>query len=236
MATVVFRSRPPLRCTFTLELDDVSHAHRTDGELALRPYGADVTFADPLDTLIGFRAFCEDAVWQRTKLRGWWLSSIATRTAVELLRDDTELARSACAWLAGWTGAPVPERGGMLRFASLIGTDEGIAPPALADDALPATGLLLCRADGTHREILHVTQRSVIGRREGADLVIPEPTVARRHVQLAHGADGWTVEDLDSPGGTMVNELRGRGRVVLAPGSLIRLGQVQLVVLAAEPA
>jgi sigma-B regulation protein RsbU (phosphoserine phosphatase) len=62
-----------------------------------------------------------------------------------------------------------------------------------------------------------------LGRDPGCDVVVPEPTVSRRHARLFWHGGELLVEDLGSSTGTFVNEAKVQ-RATLAPGDVIRLG------------
>ena len=64
----------------------------------------------------------------------------------------------------------------------------------------------------------------VVGRMSDCDLVLSSPFVSRHHAKLLRGPQGYSIQDLNSTGGTSVN-----GRSVrkhrLQPMDRIRLGQ-----------
>jgi serine phosphatase RsbU (regulator of sigma subunit) len=62
-----------------------------------------------------------------------------------------------------------------------------------------------------------------LGRDPGCDVVVPEPTVSRRHARLFWHGGELVLEDLGSSTGTFVNEAKVQ-RATLAPGDVIRLG------------
>ncbi|HVN76830.1 MAG TPA: SpoIIE family protein phosphatase [Thermoanaerobaculaceae bacterium] len=62
-----------------------------------------------------------------------------------------------------------------------------------------------------------------IGRDPGCDIVIPEPTVSRRHAKVSWDGHELVVEDLGSSGGTFVNDVRVQ-RSELKPGDILRIG------------
>ena len=66
----------------------------------------------------------------------------------------------------------------------------------------------------------------VIGRTEGCDIQVAEPTVSSRHCRLTRQGDGFTLEDLDSSNGTFVDGVRlAPGEAVWVPnGALVTLG------------
>src|SRR5262245_8738914 len=67
----------------------------------------------------------------------------------------------------------------------------------------------------------------VVGAGSDADLVIHDKAVSRRHVELEPVAEGVAVRDLDSRNGTYYLGQRV-GRMVLRPGSRIRVGNAEI--------
>lgn len=67
----------------------------------------------------------------------------------------------------------------------------------------------------------------VIGRRQG-DLIIDDPMVSGKHVQIVFENDCWHLQDLGSTNGTMVDGRLVRD-MVLRPGSEITLGATRMV-------
>ncbi|QDU69077.1 FHA domain-containing protein [Engelhardtia mirabilis] len=75
----------------------------------------------------------------------------------------------------------------------------------------------------------------LIGRRDGNDLVIADPSVSGRHALVRPDGDGLAVEDLGSTNGTLIEGKRiERGHV--SPGQALRIGKVELSVADAESA
>ena len=70
---------------------------------------------------------------------------------------------------------------------------------------------------------VEVTSALVLGR-EGADLVIEDPQVSRRHAAVRPAGDALEIEDLGSLNGTWVNGARVTGKVRLALGDQVRVG------------
>jgi predicted component of type VI protein secretion system len=69
----------------------------------------------------------------------------------------------------------------------------------------------------------------VVGRDEGADILIDNPSVSRRHAQIRQEGGGWVVEDLGSSNGTFL-----RGEKIGAPhplqaGDEVGMGKFSLV-------
>ena len=74
--------------------------------------------------------------------------------------------------------------------------------------------------------------RLTIGRSAPADILVVDPSVARRHAVVENGERGWTIDDTHSPGGTFVNYQRisSRQPTAIGPGDEIRVGGVYLFV------
>lgn len=64
----------------------------------------------------------------------------------------------------------------------------------------------------------------VLGRKPPADLVVPNPIVARRHLRFDWEDDRCAVNVLDAPGGVYLNGRRVVGEVPLRPGDELDLG------------
>jgi pSer/pThr/pTyr-binding forkhead associated (FHA) protein len=71
----------------------------------------------------------------------------------------------------------------------------------------------------------------VVGRHPSCNLVFPGAKVSRRHARFA-GPDGVTVEDLGSANGVFVNGTRADGRVRLAIGDHVVVGDVDIEIVA----
>ena len=70
----------------------------------------------------------------------------------------------------------------------------------------------------------------IIGRDPGCRLVIPAPTVSRRHAELRRAEAGWEVVDLGSTNGTWVNGWRV-DRALVRPGDDLVIGDVRIAVV-----
>jgi pSer/pThr/pTyr-binding forkhead associated (FHA) protein len=69
----------------------------------------------------------------------------------------------------------------------------------------------------------------VLGRAPWCNLVLPEPTVSRRHAELRRDGAAWTIVDLGSRNGTWVNGWRV-DRAAVRRGDRVHLGHQRLVV------
>ena len=60
------------------------------------------------------------------------------------------------------------------------------------------------------------------------DLVVTDSTVSRSHAAVEEKSEGYVIRDLDSTNGTFLDGVRVR-EAFLAPGSVIRLGETEIV-------
>jgi diguanylate cyclase (GGDEF)-like protein len=113
-------------------------------------------------------------------------------------------------------------------------TQKGEGPPAGPPVIIPTLTFLSGEAVG--KELPLLQDKVVLGRGEESDVVIPDPSVSRKHAQLVcrvrgRGADATTIrvvlEDLESTNGTLVNSKRV-ARVELRPGDKILIGHTIL--------
>src|SRR2546426_1005246 len=68
-----------------------------------------------------------------------------------------------------------------------------------------------------------------VGRADYNDLVISDGSVSTAHAKLQRREGVWVLVDLDSTNGTFVDGDRVHGESPLAPGAVVRFGDVQLV-------
>jgi adenylate cyclase len=91
------------------------------------------------------------------------------------------------------------------------------------------------------KHTFEVSMEKLVGQAQGmcigraadqCELVVPHPTVSRRHAKLSLAGEALQVEDLGSTNGTAVNGavLKAGAPVALQAGSKLRLGDVELVV------
>ena len=77
---------------------------------------------------------------------------------------------------------------------------------------LPSGSALLVVHRGPGEGQEHVLDQAAgvltIGRAPEADIFLDDVTVSRRHAELRHGAEGWSVRDVGSLNGTYVNRVR----------------------------
>jgi pSer/pThr/pTyr-binding forkhead associated (FHA) protein len=70
-------------------------------------------------------------------------------------------------------------------------------------------------------------ERVLIGRSRECDVVVSDPNVSRRHIELRRGQRGWAAVDLGSTNGMKVNGRRV-GHAELNPGDRITVGVTDL--------
>ncbi len=68
-----------------------------------------------------------------------------------------------------------------------------------------------------------------IGRADYNDIVLSDDSVSTTHAKIQRREGIWVLVDLDSTNGTLVDGERVSGEVPLAPGALVRIGQVQTI-------
>ncbi len=73
----------------------------------------------------------------------------------------------------------------------------------------------------------------VLGRGEDCDVVVPDLKASRRHVEIFNSGTGWSVKDLGSANGILLNGKPSRG-AFLQTGDSITLGETTLEFVAAE--
>lgn len=76
-------------------------------------------------------------------------------------------------------------------------------------------------------------RRVTLGRSPQCDLVVPDPSVSRRHAEVEHAAGRIHVRDLASANGTALNGQRVAAAVA-APGDTLTFGAVSLLAVAAD--
>jgi hypothetical protein len=70
-------------------------------------------------------------------------------------------------------------------------------------------------------------ERALVGRSRECDVVVSDPNVSRRHIELRRGDRGWAAVDLGSTNGMKVNGRRV-GQAGLDPGDRITIGVTDL--------
>lgn len=88
----------------------------------------------------------------------------------------------------------------------------------------PAFGILRVNSGPDQGKVFQLKGASiVVGRHEGCDIVLNDSSVSRRHARLELHRGRYTIMDLGSTNGTIVNGIK-TGAKVLEPGDTIILG------------
>jgi pSer/pThr/pTyr-binding forkhead associated (FHA) protein len=66
-----------------------------------------------------------------------------------------------------------------------------------------------------------------VGRADYNDLILPDDSVSTVHAKFQRREGIWVIVDLESTNGTFVDGERIPGEATLAPGALIRFGEVR---------
>ena len=82
--------------------------------------------------------------------------------------------------------------------------------------AVGARRLLLAPAGGT------------VGRSRDCDIVLDDAGISRRHAEIRPGPEGWTIADLGSTNGVLLNGKRLRDTQPLRPGDQLELGSTHI--------
>jgi len=105
------------------------------------------------------------------------------------------------------------------------------APPAAAAPRKSATGalaFLVIRSGELKGQRLPIRVPVVnIGRADYNDIPLPDESVSTTHAKIQRREGIWMVVDLDSTNGTYVDGERVTGDASLAPGALLRFGEVR---------
>ena len=79
------------------------------------------------------------------------------------------------------------------------------------------------------RRLLVPPAGGTIGRSRDCDVVLEDAGISRQHAELRPGPQGWTVADLGSTNGVLVNGEMVRGVRLLQSGDRVELGSTKLV-------
>ncbi len=79
------------------------------------------------------------------------------------------------------------------------------------------------------RRLLVPPGGGVIGRSRDCDIVLEDAGISRRHAELRPGPDGWTIQDLGSTNGVIVNGQEIRGAQPVHTGDRVELGSTHIL-------
>lgn len=93
----------------------------------------------------------------------------------------------------------------------------------------PNTRLVIGGPQGTERTVALAEADITVGRATTNDVVLSDAKASRTHARLAYSDSQWTLIDLGSANGTLVNGLPVVDRVSLQQGDVIRVGESTLL-------
>jgi pSer/pThr/pTyr-binding forkhead associated (FHA) protein len=70
---------------------------------------------------------------------------------------------------------------------------------------------------------------TICGRNPTCDIPVPSISVSRQHFRIIRHGDRFTIEDMDTPPGTRVNDQQIRGATQLSDGDRIRIADFEAV-------
>jgi pSer/pThr/pTyr-binding forkhead associated (FHA) protein len=109
----------------------------------------------------------------------------------------------------------------------IYSTSARLGGPLVESGAQRRQARALLVVDG--RRLLVPPSGATIGRSGDCEILLEDTGVSRRHAEIRPVADGWTVEDLGSTNGVLVNGQALAGPQALNPGDLVELGSTQIV-------
>jgi len=132
-------------------------------------------------------------------------------------------ALAPAAALAGFSPAPAPVEAPAAPATDQSGksTAAGHGPPLAT--ILVRTGQLKGKRLPVRVPVIN------IGRADYNDVVLPDESVSTSHAKLQRREGVWILTDIESTNGTFVDGERVQGDAPLAPGAMVRFGDVQLV-------
>ncbi len=101
--------------------------------------------------------------------------------------------------------------------------------PAAATVTGPMANFLVRSGVLKGQRLIVKTPVANIGRAEYNDLVVPDESVSTSHAKLQRREGIWVLVDLESTNGTYVDGERISNETPIAPGTMVRFGDVQLV-------
>ncbi len=159
-----------------------------------------------------------EAVGPQEDLEGTLAQSAAAPAAEEAEEDERETAAAP--------DHPVAKRAATIVAKPAATPAVEQEPEAGATVIVRPARLISRQEDGSEREYRLGPVETVIGRSVKAEIRVVEGTVSRQHAKVMFGPEGFTIVDLGSENGTMVNGKRIDKRL-LEEGDLIRIGPAE---------
>jgi hypothetical protein len=108
-------------------------------------------------------------------------------------------------------------------------TPRSTGAPAHPVTAGPLANFLVRSGSLKGTRLVVKTPVANIGRADYNDLVIPDESVSTSHAKLQRREGVWVLVDLESTNGTFVDGERISADTPIAPGTMVRFGDIQLV-------
>lgn len=120
----------------------------------------------------------------------------------------------------------------LVRKLSIPVIKPGLLFDAEAEDSddlgAPAPGIATITVRGVDHDVVLRGDRMVVGRLSSCDICLQDKNTSRQHAAFVRQGSAWTVEDLGSTNGTLVNG-RTVDRLALRDGDVIVVGITELV-------
>ncbi len=124
------------------------------------------------------------------------------------------------------TAPPPPGAGARLQNTSF---GMPATPRSTTPTVAPLANFLVRNGSLKGTRLIVKTPVANIGRAEYNDLVIPDESVSTSHAKLLRREGVWILVDLESTNGTQVDGERISADTPIAPGTMVRFGDVQVV-------
>lgn len=125
--------------------------------------------------------------------------------------------------------APATGSSGERLKNTSFGMPSAPPPAGRASQAGPLANMLVRSGTLKGQRIQLRTPVINIGRADYNDVVLPDESVSTSHAKLQRREGVWILTDVESTNGTFVDGERVQGDAPLAPGAMVRFGDVQLV-------
>jgi Protein of unknown function (DUF3662)/FHA domain len=122
---------------------------------------------------------------------------------------------------------PAPPQREEHGHTMIYSTSARVGAPAMQARARARPQRALLALDG--RRLLVAPAGATIGRSRDCDIVLDDAGISRRHAEIRPGPDGWTIEDLGSTNGVIVNGEVVRRAQLLRAGDRLELGSTEIV-------
>ncbi len=188
-----------------------------------------------LDGFTGFAAsFPLFGVWYTTVIR-FVLPVLALLILLTAIRSLIAVRHLPETW--AYISLPNGERIPLTHWENIVGrakTADVVISYAIrsliAVRHLPETWAYISLPNGERIPLTH--WENIVGRAKTADVVISYPSVSRTHAAINRNDRGeWTLYELGSTGGTLVNGRRVDGNAILEDGDVLSFGGVESVFL-----